>query len=184
MSDDDRLRWDRRYAERPPVTDDDVGLPALFRPYTDEFPLRGNALDLACGLGAAAVWLALRGLYVHGVDVSPVAIEAARGLARHWQVDRHCRFDVADLDAGLPAEPPADVVICNKFRDPGLDAAIVERLAPGGLLAISVLSEVGAVAAPFRARAGELREAFEESGALTVIACHEGDGQAWLIARR
>lgn len=57
---------------------------------------------------------------------------------------------------------------------------MAQRLAPGGLLAIAVLSEVGAAAGPFRAGCGQLRAAF---AGLDVIAAGEGQGQAWLLAR-
>lgn len=181
MSDEDRVRWDRRHARREPVDEADVELPPMFRPYADVFPRAGNALDVACGRGASAVWLAERGMTVHGVDVSPVAVRAARELARRRGVTAHCCFDAMDLDDGLPAGGLVDVLLCSMFRDRRLDAAVVARLAPGGLLAVSALSEVGAAPGPFRAHAGELTEAF---GGLDVIACAEADGQAWLLARR
>lgn len=181
MSDDDRVRWDLRYAERKPVGESDVGIPTAFRPYEDEFPSAGDALDLACGLGAGAVWLALRGMDVLGVDVSPVAVEAARSLARRCGVTARCHFEAVDLDGGLPPGEPVNVLLCNMFRDRRLDAAIVHRLAPGGLLAMSALSEVGAAPGPFRVRAAELTDSF---GALEVIACGEEQGRAWLLARR
>ncbi|MBV8789083.1 MAG: SAM-dependent methyltransferase, partial [Mycobacterium sp.] len=53
--------------------------------------------------------------------------------------------------------------------------------APGGLLAIVVLSEVGASPGPFRAVPGEMPAAFAD---LDVIDAGEGEGQAWLLARR
>ncbi len=127
-----------------------------------------------------ALGLALRGLRVLGLAFSPVAIGQARALARRAGVGERCRFDVADLDRGLPVGPPADVIVCCKFRDRRLDRAIVERLAPGGLLAIAVLSEVGAGPGPFRAAPGELTAAFAD---LEPIAAGEADGQAWLLAR-
>ncbi len=74
-----------------------------------------------------------------------------------------------------------NVVVCNRFRDRRLDRPIVERLIDGGVLAISALSEVGAAPGPFRAKAGELRRAFDD---LDVIEEREGDGEAWLLARR
>ncbi len=73
------------------------------------------------------------------------------------------------------------MILCNKFRDSRLDGALIERLAPGGLLAIAVLSEVGAAPGPFRAAPGELPSAF---AALQLLAGDEGDGHAWLLARR
>ena len=74
-----------------------------------------------------------------------------------------------------------NLVLCHRFRDPRLDAQIIDRLAPGGLLAICVLSEVGATPGRFRAAPGELRTAF---AALDVLAAGQGDGQAWLLAAR
>jgi hypothetical protein len=87
---------------------------------------------------------------------------------------------LVDLDDGLPAGPPIDVILCHKFRDRRLDQAIIDRLAPGGVLAISALSEVGAAPGPFRATPGELPAAFAE---LDIVAAGEGQGQAWLLAR-
>ncbi len=92
-----------------------------------------------------------------------------------------CRFVVADLDEGLPAGPRANVICCLAFRDERLDAAITARLAPGGLLAATALSEVGGRRGRFRTAAGELDRAF---GHLHVLASGESDGRAWLLARR
>ena len=178
MAETDRTRWDERYADRAPAT---VGPPAAFSRHQDFFPSSGHALDLACGQGGASVWLALRGLDVLGVDVSSLAIARARELAADNAVGGRCRFEVADLDDGLPPGPPADVIVCHKFRDRRLDAAIVERLAPGGLLAVSALSEVGARPGPFRVTAGELVRAFADR---EHLAEGEGDGEAWLLARK
>lgn len=177
MTQGDRERWDGRYLGRG---DDRVGLPAVFAPYTDVFPCRGYALELACGQGGSAVALARRGLDVVGVDVSFVAIDQARKLAHRLEIGDRCRFEQHDLDDGLPPGPAVDLILCNKFRDRRLDRQIMERLAPAGLLALSVCSEVGAQPGPFRAAPGELTTAFAD---LELIASGEGDGQAWLVAR-
>jgi SAM-dependent methyltransferase len=181
VSDDDRVRWDRRYAGRRAVSVDDVGLPSAFQAFAEMFPTGGHALDLACGPGGAAVWLAQRGMDVYACDVSPVAIDHARALAELCDCAARCRFEIVDLDQGLPAGPPVELLLCTKFRDPRLDLAIIERLAVGGLLAISALSEVGAAPGPFRAKAGELRRAFD---VLDVIAADDAHGETWLLARR
>ncbi|ORB29946.1 class I SAM-dependent methyltransferase [Mycolicibacterium parafortuitum] len=177
----DRDRWDHRYREIAAPRLADVGPPAVFAPYADLFPVGGRALELACGVGTAAVWLARRGLAVRAYDVSPVAIAHAAELARRCDVARRCVFEVADLDLGLPSGDPVDVLLCNRFRDPRLYAPIIARLAEGGMLAISVLSEVGAQPGRFRAEAGELVRAF--GTALQPIAADESDGVAWLLAR-
>jgi SAM-dependent methyltransferase len=181
MGEADRRRWDERYETKGPPAVGAVAPPNVLARYADAFPTAGTALDLACGQGVGAVWLALRGLEVLGWDISPVAVRQARELAQRRGVGDRCRFDVVDFDAGLPVGPPVDVIVCHKFRDRRLDRAIIERLAPGGLLAIAVLSEVGASPGPFRAAAGELTAAF---AGLDVIDADEGDGLAWLLARR
>ncbi|MFA5883992.1 MAG: class I SAM-dependent methyltransferase [Acidimicrobiia bacterium] len=180
MTEEDRVRWDDRYARLGAAPIGSAAAPALLAPFEHCFPSAGNALDIACGQGYGAVWLAERGLEVWGLDCSPVAIGQAGDLARRSGVSDRCRFDVVDLDDGLPSGPPVDVVLCHRFRDPRLDRAVVERLAPGGLLAITALSEVGAEPGRFRVRPGELPAAF---AALDVVAAGEGHGEAWLVAR-
>jgi SAM-dependent methyltransferase len=176
----DQCRWDARHRSQARPAAGAVEPPGVFAAYANVFPTSGRALDLACGQGLGAVWLARRGLDVWGLDISPVAIGRARDLARRDGVDDRCRFDVADLDDGLPDGPPVDVILCHNFRDRRLDRAIIERLAPGGLLAIAVLSEVGAAPGPFRAAPGELSAAFAD---LEEIVAGEGEGRAWLLAR-
>ncbi|CAJ1501263.1 class I SAM-dependent methyltransferase [[Mycobacterium] burgundiense] len=181
MTDQDRTRWDERYRERPAPSMESVGPPPAFAHFEDVFPTEGHALDLACGPGVTSVWLARRGLDVWGVDVSTIAIDQARELAARSDVGDRCRFEVVDLDAGLPAGPPTDVIVCQRFRDRRLDQAIIDRLAPGGLLAISWLSAVGAEPGRFRAAPGELTASF---ATLETIAADERQGEAWMLARK
>ena len=105
----DQGRWDGRYLGRSAPDPAEVGLPAVFVPFEGEFPTCGRALDLACGSGEFSVWLARRGVDVVGVDISPTAIAQARELAAASGVSDRSRFEVVDLDTGLPAGPPADV---------------------------------------------------------------------------
>ena len=132
---------------------------------------------MACGRGGVAVWLARRGLAVDAVDVSPVGLAAGARLAAAAGVAGRIRWIAHDLDAGLPAgcRGPYDVVVCQLFRDPRRYADLVAALAPGGLLAITVLSEVDAEPGPFRAPPGELRAAFR---GLETLLDRERDGEA------
>ncbi|HUF95066.1 MAG TPA: class I SAM-dependent methyltransferase [Acidimicrobiia bacterium] len=181
MSEADRRDWDRRYTAGGVAPLDQSGPPPVFAAHEDLFPATGNALELACGRGRGAVWLAGRGLEYQGIDVSPVAIDLARKLVAHHGLSARCRFEVHDLDRGLPDGPQVDLLFCYLFRDPTLDRAIIERIKPGGVLATAALSEVGAGPGRFRARPGELRQAYSSLG---ILADGEGDGIAWLIGRR
>ena len=180
VTEEDRLHWDDRYARAGPAPVGAVGPPPLLEPYERLFPSSGRAMDIACGRGRGAVWLAQRGLDVWGLDVSGVAVGLARELAAGSGVGVRCRFDVVDLDDGLPQGPLVDVILCHMFRDSRLDRAIIDRLAPGGLLAMVALSEVDVGPGPFRVGPGQLRAAFAE---LDPIAEGEQGGQAWLLAR-
>jgi len=54
-----------------------------------------DTVDVGCGAGNYAVWLAAQGFRVTGVDLSPVAIQLASKLARARGVE--CRFMAGDL---------------------------------------------------------------------------------------
>lgn len=181
MTEGDRTHWDERYRRVEPAAPDVAGPPRLFAPHEHLFPTAGQAIDIACGPGRGSVWLASRGLDVWGLDISHVAVDLARDLARRSGVGQRCRFDVVDLDDGLPDGPPVDVILCHMFRDRRLDRAIIDRLAPGGLVAVAALSEVDASPGPFRTRPGELAAAFAD---LDVLAAGEREGEAWLVGRR
>jgi SAM-dependent methyltransferase len=73
-----RSDWDARYAEKGLVWGLD---PNRFVAAELAELAPGRALDLACGEGRNAVWLAARGWQVTGVDFSQVAIDRARRLA-------------------------------------------------------------------------------------------------------
>ena len=181
MSEEDRSRWDARYAEQGPApTEAPAPLP-VFASLEHCLPHSGRALEVACGRGRGALWLAHRGLHVHGVDVSPIAVELARELVERAGVAGRCRLEVFDLDRGLPEGPPVDLLLCHLFRDSRLDALMMQRLGPGGVLAVAVRSEVDVGPGRYRAAPGELLRAF---ASLECLAQGEAAGVAWLIGRR
>lgn len=175
MSDADRRRWDARHS----AAQDVVPLPPdVLRGRVDLVPTSGRALDVACGRGAVALWLAQRGLTVDAVDVSTVGLDAGE----HRGADLPVRWWRHDLDAGLPAAcaGPYAVVVMQRFRAPALYPALAAALAPGGLLVITVLSEVDEGPGPWRAPPGELLRAF---GHLDVLVHTEENGEASLVGR-
>jgi 2-polyprenyl-3-methyl-5-hydroxy-6-metoxy-1,4-benzoquinol methylase len=99
----------------------------------------GRALDLACGAGRNAVWLAERGWSVTGVDFSEVALETARGLA----AERGVEVEWVEADA-VAWEPPAeafDLVVVMYLQLPAPErraslARAASAVAPGGTLLV------------------------------------------------
>lgn len=181
MSADDQSRWDDHYRDAHNNATAGASSAGDFSPWAAEFPRVGHALDLACGLGPGTLWLAERGMQVQGLDISPVAIELARAGASAAGVAARTTFSVTDLDDGLPDGPPVDVLWCQRFNEPALDAAMLDCLAPNGLLAISALSEVGGEPGRFTVAAGELPRRFAP---LTVVAHREEGGLSVLLARK
>jgi SAM-dependent methyltransferase len=181
VSEEARQHWDKRYADDGPAPVGSAPPLPIFALFEGLFPSLGTALEVACGSGRGAVWLAGRGMDVLGIDVSPVAIQLARESARLSGVGERCCFHVHDLDHGLPDGEQMDLVVCYLFREAGIDQAMIDRLKPGGMLAVACLSEVGHGPGRFRAKAGELTEAF---AGLDVQEAGEADGSAWLIGRK
>ncbi|MBA3266511.1 MAG: class I SAM-dependent methyltransferase [Nocardioidaceae bacterium] len=75
----------------------------------------GHALDLACGEGRNALWLARLGWRVIGVDYSAVAIERAKALSRQQpsRVADRIIWRVADITADKPRPRSADLVLIS-----------------------------------------------------------------------
>lgn len=177
---EDAARWDERWQAREATA---PGPPDALKIASHRLPTKGRAIDIACGLGGVAVWLAGTGLHVGAIDVSPVAVDATNLLAAEHHVAERCSASVSDLDAGLPGRESYDVIVCQRFRDPRLYPELIRRLAAGGTLVITVLSMVERdhSDSPFLAKPGELLEAFAD---LEILFDIEVDGQAHLIARK
>jgi SAM-dependent methyltransferase len=101
-----REDWDRRYAE---VENLWAVRPNRFLVAETEALAAGRALDLACGEGQNAIWLASLGWDVTGVDFSEVAIAKARARAERDGVD--VDFICADLETYEPARDAFELVI-------------------------------------------------------------------------
>jgi SAM-dependent methyltransferase len=101
----------------------------------------GAALDLGCGEGGDAAWLAGQGWRVTAVDVAEPAVERTTELAARRGVADRVHAVRLDLSEGLP-EGPFQLVSAQFLQSPvELPRARVlreaaELLAPGGLLLV------------------------------------------------
>jgi tellurite methyltransferase len=94
----------------------------------------GRALDVACGRGREALYLAGAGFEVDAVDVSDVAVDAVGEAARERELAvRATRVDLLADPAPFP-HPPYDVVVGFYFLQRSLLGPIADVLASGGLL--------------------------------------------------
>lgn len=137
-------------------------------------PRTGKALDVAGGPGQAAVILAARGLDVTVVDVSEVALAMAAERAERSGVQ------LTLIEANLEVDPlpggPWDLITCFNYLDRSLFPAMIESLAPGGTLAVSLATRANLERHPHpRARflldEGELEVIL---GEMTIVVYREG----------
>lgn len=92
--------WERRYAESERVWSGNVN--QTFADIVGELP-PGTALDLGCGEGGDAVWLARHGWDATGVDLSATAVRRAAEGASRFGVSRSAlRFEAGDLVTWQP----------------------------------------------------------------------------------
>ncbi|MFE0811800.1 class I SAM-dependent methyltransferase [Streptomyces sp. NPDC058794] len=130
--------WNGLYAARPATTDPRPNA-RLVETVADLPP--GDVLDLGCGDGGDALWLARRGWRVTAVDISPVAAERLTGRARAHGLGDLIDATPHDLRASFP-EGRFDLICAHYLHTPfELDRSAVLRTAahalrPGGRLLV------------------------------------------------
>lgn len=132
MSRQERNVWDERF--RAGDHADSAPDPFLMQlqEYSQLWPLHGRALDVACGAGRNAVWLAQKGWAVTACDISMEGLRKTRELARHHglRLDLFCQ----DLDAPPLVVNHFDLIICFFFLDRKLFPLLKAALRPRGLI--------------------------------------------------
>lgn len=183
---EDRLRWNRRYSE--------AGFTADWAPdviVAERLPGlgTGRALDVACGIGANALFLAKRGWEVDAVDVSDVAIERLRVAATSEGVLDTIHLGLGDVET-LPVQVATyDLVLCFRFLSRAAAPKLSAALKPGGALIYQTYTTAHRAKRPSFPEAwclkpGELRSLFAD---LEVELYEETEGErgatATLVAR-
>ncbi len=99
----------------------------------------GRALDVACGDGRNALYLARHGYEVEAIDAADVAIDALRTAAR--ERDLAITPLVVDLEREPLPAGPYDVIVTMNFLQRDLFGPLQDALAPGGLLLYETLGQ-------------------------------------------
>jgi SAM-dependent methyltransferase len=192
----DQERWNRRYRERyaeraydflPTRWLTDIG-DRLVPPFVG-----ARALDLACGPGRNAVWLAERGWTVDAWDISDTAL-AILVNEREDRASHGSELPIAvrEIDLDTAEIPPAtyDLLLNMLFLDRRLWPGMAATLRPGGLLVFETFvnlpgGRTSEVSPEHLLQPGELRAAFERLGLETLLYDEDGPrGTARLLARR
>jgi len=152
----------------------------------DLLPPGAAALDLACGAGRHAVWLAGRGFNVTAIDLSAEALALAGGQG----VQMTCRqldLESPDVDLGRDA---CDLICGFFFLYRPLFPRLREALRPGGLIVYKTYT-TDQLRYPGRPRhpshllePNELLRALEGFRVLRYEEVWEGKGTAAIAARK
>jgi SAM-dependent methyltransferase len=132
----------------------------------------GRALDLACGRGRNAIWLAEHGWQVTAIDRDPAAIASLPP-----SIDAH----VADLEAGYRIEPASwDLIVICRYLQRDLYAPAIAGLVPGGIIVASALLETE-TPGRFRVKPGEFVTYFK---GCEILHARDAGGLSEVIARK
>ncbi|MDJ0721591.1 MAG: methyltransferase domain-containing protein [Desulfobacterales bacterium] len=143
----DRIEWNRRYRQetfsaRPA---------AIVRAHAHRAPV-GMALDVACGNGRNACYLAFLGFAVDAVDI------AAEGLNRFACRPRGIRRICADLDEFAVPQGRYSLIVNVRFLNRRILPDLEKGLAPGGMLIFENFLQTPARGTSRRHRPGHLLE--------------------------
>jgi len=164
----DREKWNQRYREGAYATrKHPSALLVEWLPRLELVEKPHRAIDLACGIGRNALYLAHHGWEVHAVDISEVALQKLVAVAADGLEIRCTRMD---LEAGQPwpaelkTAGPFDLAIMIRYTNLPLITQAKELLKPGGYLIVEahrITDEdvAGPHGARFRVAPGALRAA-------------------------
>jgi SAM-dependent methyltransferase len=187
--------WNDSYASGEPLPwDTGTPDPMLVEMIESRAIAPARTLEVGCGIGTNAMYLAQHGFEVVGVDISPLAVENARAKAH-----RRCRFETVDFLNEAPPGGPFEFVFdrgCFHTFDEDHERArfahnVAAGLVEGGVWLSLIGSTEGAPreAGPPRRNAREVMNAIEPS--LEILQFRSGEfgvyGQqlkAWLCLSR
>jgi len=154
--------WNARYRSGERAGEDLEAAPTLLLVETALRLKPGRALDLACGTGRNALWLAEHGWSVTAVDAAEAAIEIlrSRASARGVTVDaRVANLEKGEFDIGSSSWDL--IAICYYLQRNLLEPAR-QGVVPGGLLLVIVhITDPGEEPTAHRLRPGELKNYFD-----------------------
>lgn len=131
--------WEDRYASADQIWSGKVNH-ALVQVVAHLTP--GRVLDLGCGEGGDAIWLASQGWHATGVDISETAVGRARAAATSAGLgEDQARFVAANL-ATWTSEDPYDLVTASFLQSPvelprvDILRRVAQQVVPGGRLLV------------------------------------------------
>jgi SAM-dependent methyltransferase len=148
------------------------------------FPAAGDSLDLACGSGRHAIWLAEQGFRTLAVDRDATAIKSLSDEASRRGLS--IQTEVVDLENGQPYLEPGsfDLIVVVHYLHRPLFPSIVSALRSGGVLVYETFTRAQAARGKptnpaFLLEPGELLDLVQP---LEILASREGDFEGRMVA--
>jgi len=195
--------WNAHYAAGELPWDSSEADPNLVELVRSGVVAKGRVLEIGCGTGTNALWLASQGFEVLALDLAPLAVERARAKAAAAPRDaaESCSFEVHDFLNGEPPPGSFQLVFdrgCFHVFDDSKDqltfAARVGKLLANGGHWLSLLGSTEGPAremGPPRRSAREILQAIEPAVELVQLRAMDFDGppgapppKAWFCLSR
>lgn len=180
--------WDQRWQEKA----NDALSPDPWLERASPLLPKGSVLDIACGRGRNALYLAEKGFAVTGVDISETGLKLLRQEAGRRQLTIELLPVDLENTASLPTGP-FDVIIDFFYLQRSLYPYIKTNVKPSGIVVLRTFSSAGDYTAgmtdlSFHLHPGELLDIFNgweillhEEG---LERSQKGGGLAGIVARK
>ena len=147
-------------------------------------PSSGRALDVACGSGRHAIWLAEQGFHTFAVDRDPDAIRVLSEEAARRKLPLEARVLDLERDSVELDPPDYDLIVVVHYLHRPLFAALLRALRPGGVLVYETFTRAQAARGrptnpAFLLESGELPRLVQP---LAILASREGDYDGRMVA--
>ncbi len=124
-----QAKWDKIYSQKKKAT---PSICVALKENSHLLPATGRALELACGLGGNALFLAKQGLRTDAWDISPIAVEKLQQAATQQNLPLSAtQKDLTALDS---ITEQYDVIVVSHYLDRPFCKKIISMLKPEGLL--------------------------------------------------
>ncbi len=173
----DKIKWDKKYKQTPILLQDRAPSKKLVHALC--FTQGKNALDIACGAGKHATYLAKQGFNVDAMDISQVALD----ILNQKNLD-NITTHLVDLEGFIPKENFYDLIVKTNYLDKTLIPALTKALKKEGILFIETYMDHPSNNKPnsnpdFLLQKEELKTFFDDS--FEILDYEEFDNEAYEI---
>lgn len=174
MAIEDKIKWDKKYRETPGLLKD--------RPHSKKLETvidkaKGKrVLEIACGTGRNAVYLAQKGFEVEALDISQTALEFLDKKGHE-----NIFIKLVDLEGYVPHPDSYDIIVKTNYLDREIIPRLADALKKEGILFIETYMDHPSNTKPgsnpdFLLKAGELKSFFGKNS-FEIIEYDEFDNE-------